>query len=85
MSTIFHPHITYVWDDTLIGLGTGVKAFKPSCEAFQAIGECTNHLHHVHHSGITFRPLDGSPAQFLLSFLGRRDLGAVALLIALSF
>ena len=31
-------------------LGTGVRAFKPSCEAFQAVGECTNHLHHVHHS-----------------------------------
>ena len=28
-------------------------AFKPSWEAFQAVGEWINHLHHVHHSGIT--------------------------------
>ena len=47
MSTIFHPHITCISGDT------GVKAFKPSCEAFQAVGECPNHLHHVYHSGIT--------------------------------
>ena len=53
MSILFHPHVTCVWGDILIGLGTGVRAFKPSCEAFQAIGECTDHLHHVHHSGIT--------------------------------
>ena len=53
MSTIFHPHVTCVWDDFLIELGMGVRAFKPSCEAFQAVGECTNHLHYVHHSGIT--------------------------------
>ena len=53
MSTLFHPHVTCIWGDFLIGLGMRVKAFKPSCEAFQAISECTNHLHHVHHSGIT--------------------------------
>ena len=53
MSTLFHPHVTCVWGDFLIGLGTGVRAFKPSCEAFQAVGECTNHLHHVHLFGIT--------------------------------
>ena len=53
MSTLFHSHVTCVWGDILIGLGMGVKAFKPSCEAFQAVGECTNYLHHVHHSGIT--------------------------------
>ena len=53
MSTLFRPHVTCVWGDFLIGLGTGVRAFKPLCEAFQAVGECTNHLHHVHHSGIT--------------------------------
>ena len=49
MSTLFHPH---VWGDFLIGLGTRVRAFKPLCEAFQAVGECTNRLHHVHHSRI---------------------------------
>ena len=38
--------------DILIGLGTGVRAFKPSCEAFQTVGECPNHLHHVYHSEI---------------------------------
>ena len=53
MSTLFHPHVTCVWGDILIRLGTGVRAFKPSCEAFQAVGECTNHLYHVHHFGIT--------------------------------
>ena len=53
MSTLFHPHVTCVWGDFLIGLGTRVRVFKPSCEAFQAVGECTNHLHHVHHSEIT--------------------------------
>ena len=47
-----HPHVTCVWGDILIGLGTGVRAFKPSCEAFQTVGECPNHLHHVYHSGI---------------------------------
>ena len=53
MSTLFHPHVTYVWGDILIGLGTGVRAFKPLCKAFQTIGECPNHLHHIHHSEIT--------------------------------
>ena len=53
MSTLFHPHVTYIWADFLTGLGMGVRAFKPLCEAFQAVGECTNHLHHVHHSRIT--------------------------------
>ena len=53
MSTLFHPHVTCVWGDILIGLGTRVRAFKPSCEAFQIVGECPNHLHHVYHSGIT--------------------------------
>ena len=53
MSTLHHPHVTCVWGDILIGLGTRVMTFKPSSEAFQAVGECTNHLHHVHHSGIT--------------------------------
>ena len=53
MSTLFHPHVTCVWGDFLIGLGTRVRAFKPSYEALQAVGESTNHLHHLHHSGIT--------------------------------
>ena len=53
MSTLFRPYITCVWGDILIELGTGVRAFKPSCEAFQTVGECPNHFHHVHHSGIT--------------------------------
>ena len=49
----FSPTRHLLWGDILIGLGMGVRAFKPSCEAFQAVGECTNHLHHVHHFGIT--------------------------------
>ena len=52
MSTLFHPHVTCIWGDILIGLGIGVRAFKPSCEAFQTVGECPNHLHHVYHFGI---------------------------------
>ena len=53
MITLLHPHVTCIWSDILIGLGMKVRTFKPSSEAFQAIGECTNHLHHVHRSGIT--------------------------------
>ena len=53
MSTFHHPHVMCVWGDILIGLGTRVRTFKPSSEAFQTVGECINHLHHVHHSGIT--------------------------------
>ena len=37
------------------GLGTRVRTFKPSSEAFPAVGECTNHLHHVHYFGITIQ------------------------------
>ena len=53
MSTLFHPHVMCVFGDILVRLGMGGRTFKPSSEAFQAIGECTNHLHHVYHSGIT--------------------------------
>ena len=53
MSTLLHPHIMCIWGDIPIGLGMRVRTFKPSSETFQAVGECTNHLHHVHHYGIT--------------------------------
>ena len=53
MSTLFHPHVTCVWGEIHLGSGTGVRVFKPSCEVFQVFGECTYHLHHNHHSGIT--------------------------------
>ena len=53
MNTLLHPHVMCIWGDIPIGLGTRVRNFKPSSETFQAVGECTNHLHHVHHSGIT--------------------------------
>ena len=53
MSTLLHPHVMCIWGDIPIGLGTRVGTFKPSSEAFQAVGECTNHLHHIHHSVIT--------------------------------
>ena len=53
MSTFLHPHVTCIWGDIPIGLGMRVRTFKPSSETFQAIGECTNHLHHVDHFGIT--------------------------------
>ena len=49
MSTLLHPHVTCVWGDILVGLGTRVRTFTPSSEDFQAVGKCTNHLHHVHH------------------------------------
>ena len=52
MSTLHHPYIMCIWGDIHIGLGTRFRTFKPSSEAFQAIGECTNHLHRIHHSGI---------------------------------
>ena len=44
MSILHHPHVTCVWGDIRIGLGTRVRTFKPSSEAFQVVGECTNHL-----------------------------------------
>ena len=53
MNTFLHPYVMCVWGDIPVGLGTGVRTFKPSSKAFQTVGECTNHLHHVHHSGIT--------------------------------
>ena len=53
MSTLLHPHVTCVWGDIPIGLGSRVRTFKPSSEAFQAVGERINHLYHVYHSGIT--------------------------------
>ena len=53
MSTLHHLYVTCVWGDILIGLDTRVRTFKPSSNAFQAVGECTNHLHHIHHFGIT--------------------------------
>ena len=53
MSTHLHPHVTSVWGDIPIGLGTSVVAFKPSVEVCQIGYECINHLHHIHHSRIT--------------------------------
>ena len=53
MSTLHHPHVTCIWGDILTGLGTRVRTFKPFSEAFQVVGECTNHLHRIHHSEIT--------------------------------
>ena len=51
-----------------------VRAFKPSREAFQADGECTN----IFITSITpkspSQPLDCLTAQVLLSFLGPLDL-----------
>ena len=41
------------WGDIPIRLGTRVRTFKPPSEAFQASGECTDHLYHVHHNRIT--------------------------------
>ena len=51
--TLLQLHVTCVWGDIPIGLGTRGRTFKPSNEAFQVVGECTNDLHHVHNFGIT--------------------------------
>ena len=53
MSILLHPHVICIWGDILIGLGTGVMTFKHSVEVSQTGSECINHLHHIHHSGIT--------------------------------
>ena len=70
MSTLLHPHVTCVWGDILVGLGTRVRTFKPSSVAFQAVGKCTNHLHHVHHFGITisFSWWLNNPSPFVISW-----------------
>ena len=54
MSTLLHPHVTCVWGDIPIGLGTNVMAFKPSVEVCQTGGECINHPYHIPYSEITF-------------------------------
>ena len=53
MSTVFHPYVTCIWGDIPIGLGMRVMTFKPSVEVCQTCGEYINHLHYIHHSGIT--------------------------------
>ena len=69
MSIPFHPHGMCVWGDIPIGLGTSVVSFKPSGEACQTSGECINHLHHVHHTGITILTswLLNNPIPFVIS------------------
>ena len=70
MSTLLHPHVTCVWGDIPIGLGTSVATFKPSGEACQTSGECINHFHHIHHSGITILTswLFNNPIPFVISW-----------------
>ena len=70
MSTLLHPHITCVWGDIPIRLGTSVVTFKPSIEVCQTGGECINYLHHIHHSGITISTswLFNSPIPFVISW-----------------
>ena len=65
MSTLLHLHVMCVWGDIPIGLGT---SFKPSVEIYQTCGECINHLHHIHHSGITISAswLFNSPIPFVI-------------------
>ena len=70
MSTLIHPHVTCIWSDIPIELGTSVVAFKPMVEACQTGGECINHLHHIHHSVITISTswLLNSPIPFVISW-----------------
>ena len=46
-------HVTCVWGDIPIRLGTSVVTFRPFVEVSQIGGECIDHLHHIHHFGIT--------------------------------
>ena len=85
MSTLVHPHITCVWGDFLIGLDIGVRALNLRVKLSKQLVNALIIFITSIIPGSPFRSLDGSPAQFLLSFLSPRDLGAVALLIALSF
>ena len=70
MSTLLHPHATCVWGDIPIRLATSVVTFKPSVEVCQTGGKCINHLHHIHHSGITISAfwLFNSPIPFVISW-----------------
>ena len=70
MSTLLHPHITCVWGDIPIGLGTSVVTFKPSVEVCQIGGECINHLHYIHHPGVSISAfwLFSSPIPFVISW-----------------
>ena len=83
-STLLHSHITCVWGDIPIGLGTSVVTFKRSVEVCQISGECINHFHHIHHLESSSWPFDCSTAQFLFSFLGPVDLWSLAFFNALS-
>ena len=70
MSTLLHPHITCVWGDFPIGLGTSVVTFKPFIEVCQTGGECINHLYHIHHSGVSISAswLFSNPIPFVISW-----------------
>ena len=74
MHTLLHPHVTCVWGDIPIGLGTSVVTFKPSVEVSQTSGESINHLHQIITPKSPSRSSDCSTAQFHLSFLGPLDL-----------
>ena len=53
MSTSLHSHITCVWGDIPIGLGTWIVTLKPAVEVCQTCSECLNHFHYVHHTGLS--------------------------------
>ena len=53
MSTPLHPHVTCIWGDIPIGLGTWIVTFKPAVEVCQTCSECLNHFHYVHHTGLS--------------------------------
>ena len=53
MSNPLQPHVTCVWGDIPIGLGTWIVTFKPAIEVCQTCGECLNHVHYIHHIRIS--------------------------------
>ena len=70
MSTLLHLNVKCVWDDIPIGLGMWIVTFKPAVEVCQTCGECLNHLHYIHHTGISILTswLPNSPISLVISW-----------------
>ena len=84
MSTLHHPHVTCIWGDILIGLGTRVRLSNLLVKLSKQLVNAPIIFITSIIPGSPFRSLDGSTAQVLLSFLGPLDLWSLAFLNALS-
>ena len=84
MSTLLHPHVTCVWSDIPIGLGTRVRTFKPSMKLSKQLVNASIIFITSIIPGSLFRSLDNSTTQVLLSFLDPLDLWSLVFLNALS-